>query len=239
MKYERICDKKTSKFPNGRRGTEAGESAHRQAKEKPCKECYEARARKSRERKRKKNPPIEQPEVMTMACEERSRRFPEGKTGTNSGYLAHRKAGEEACDACREGMRSASRESWSKLSERYREKKNEYQREYRKMNPERISAHTRARELKKQMTYDGYTKEELLDRDGPLCYLCQGEVDLEVPRGGPRSVVVEHLIPLMQEGSPGDVRENVKLAHARCNLVKGKRRPEDLELPLEFPGEEW
>lgn len=44
------------------------------------------------------------------ACARPTRSFPLGRTGTNAGYMAHFKAGEPACDACREGNRAYQRE---------------------------------------------------------------------------------------------------------------------------------
>jgi len=40
-------------------------------------------------------------ETSRPACEKPTRRHPEGRTGTNAGYFAHRTAKEHACEPCR------------------------------------------------------------------------------------------------------------------------------------------
>src|SRR5690606_13451642 len=41
------------------------------------------------------------------ACAKPTRKYPEGRTGTRAGYMAHYFAGEPACPPCKEGNRAA------------------------------------------------------------------------------------------------------------------------------------
>lgn len=56
-----------------------------------------------------------------MICEEPTPRYPQGRTGTSAGYQAHRKVGEEICEACREAHISKCASRWSSLTEEQRE----------------------------------------------------------------------------------------------------------------------
>lgn len=53
--------------------------------------------------------------------------------------------------------------------------------------------------------------EKLLERDGDLCYLCDQPLD------GERSI--DHVVPLVKGGK--DNMSNYRLAHHRCNALKG------------------
>ena len=59
-------------------------------------------------------------------------------------------------------------------------------------------------------------------RDGDVCGICGGPLDLLAvwPDGG--SVTVDHVVPVVCGG--GDGLDNLQLAHSRCNIRKGSRR---------------
>lgn len=97
-----------------------------------------------------------------------------------------------------------------------------WQRAWREANPDmwrekarRAAARRRAR--LRNLPVEPYTLEGLLARDGRLCVLCGGELDLRARRPHPKSVTIEHLECISWPASAGDVPSNVALAHYYCN----------------------
>ena len=74
-----------------------------------------------------------------------------------------------------------------------------------------------------------YTRQQLLERDGYTCYLCHTPVDLTAPHvvgqpGWETYPHVDHVIPISKGGH--DTLDNVRIAHARCNLEKKDKLPD-------------
>lgn len=240
-----ICEKKTKKFPNGRTGTEAGEKAHRYAKEEPCEACAGARARTLKLRRIEKTltAPWRQPYVIERACDERSSKYPLGKRGTYAGSQAHARAKEEPCPECLEARREYLRKRTKETYDRYRDKKLASQAKYREENREKIrearKAYYRAnpgkdsqawrtrRARKKALPTEKYSEKDITRLHGSTCYLCAEPVDLSLEEG-PLRRNVEHLIPISHPDCPGDLLSNVRWSHEKCNLSKGKRTPEEV-----------
>ena len=92
--------------------------------------------------------------------------------------------------------------------------------EYRKKNPEvwRKADKTR-RDRLKNVKREPYTREEIISRDSidgvPYCKICNRPI-LELGE-----LQIDHIVPIEQGGD--DVKDNVRLAHKKCNL----RRPKD------------
>ncbi len=82
----------------------------------------------------------------------------------------------------------------------------------------------RARKL--QNGFEPYTEQQVLDKYGHNCYLCQQPIDFTVPRTEPKGFHVEHVIAI-SKGGP-DTLENVRPSHAYCNWSKGDKALEDL-----------
>lgn len=61
----------------------------------------------------------------------------------------------------------------------------------------------------------------LIARDGRTCHLCGDMVEVEAPPKSPYAPTVDHLVPRSLGGS--DDLSNLKLAHFRCNVVRGVR----------------
>ena len=239
------CQKPTKKFPNGRTGTEAGEAAHRYAKEEPCEACAEARVRESRLRRINKTltAPWRQPYTMERACDERSSKYPLGERGTYAGAGAHKRAEEEPCPECLEARREYLRKRTKETYDKYKDKKLAYQAKYREENHERIGEWRREyyrlnpgknteswrtrRARKKALPTEKYTERDITRLYGNICYLCAEPVDLKLERG-PLRRNVEHLIPISHPDCPGDILSNVRWSHEKCNLSKGKRTPEEV-----------
>jgi hypothetical protein len=107
-----------------------------------------------------------------------------------------------------------------------------YQAKYRKDNPEKFAEWTEAkraayerRRARKRgaVIGDRFTNREIFDRDGWVCQLCLGEVDARTVWPDPESASLDHAIPLAGGGDHS--RENVQLAHLRCNMTKRDQMP--------------
>lgn len=62
---------------------------------------------------------------------------------------------------------------------------------------------------------------DLVQRDGLACHICGEQIDYTLAWKDPASLTVDHLIPV------SDVRsfhglDNLKLAHRRCNVLRGE-----------------
>lgn len=247
-----ICSTPTKKYPQGRTGTEAGEAAHRRAKEEVCPECREARALKEKERLRAAHPWLTaNRDDYELACEVPAAKFPGGRRGTRAGAVAHRKGGEGICSDCLEAERSHNRDRMRRDYRKYREQKLAYQAGYRAENREKIrlrdrayylanmaerEARKRAREIRlKELPSEEFTVEDIRLEHGIACYLCLGEVDLTLEPGWSKSPHLDHVHPISDEGTPGHILSNVRWTHARCNLIKGAKMVQELTLPLSQP----
>ncbi len=105
---ERARDRKAGKRRDGRRlpirhGTNAGWQAHKRRGEQPCVECEAAHHQDNRERGRRR---------IQAAQEGRptDRRHRPIRHGTNAGWHAHKRHGEEPCPDCLEAHRRYDRE---------------------------------------------------------------------------------------------------------------------------------
>ena len=111
--------------------------------------------------------------------------------------------------------------------ERNREKLREWHREAARKNPEKFAAYSRKkRALKQSNNHKYYSVDEVLEVYGTKCHICQEEIDLSAPRltgveGWQYSLHIDHLIPISKGGD--DNIDNVRPAHAICNLQKGDR----------------
>ena len=72
-----------------------------------------------------------------------------------------------------------------------------------------------------------YSEQSVLDLYGTNCHICCIEIDLLAPRqagrfdGWEMGLHIDHLIPISSGGT--NTLHNVRPAHARCNLQKGKK----------------
>ena len=81
---------------------------------------------------------------------------------------------------------------------------------------DRPGEHQRRRRARKAaVPHEPYTRQEVFDRDGGRCYMC----DRRLPPGWH----VEHVIPIARGGA--DTLDNVRASCPRCNLRKGTQEP--------------
>lgn len=125
------CQRPTRKYPNGRKGTEAGYSAHRGAKETPCEACRSARNARRRELRKA------DPEKHRQQHREWIKRHPERKAEYDRRYReTHaeqlKRSKREYYEANAEEIKARSRK-WYRDN---REAANQRSREYRQKNAE-------------------------------------------------------------------------------------------------------
>jgi 5-methylcytosine-specific restriction endonuclease McrA len=68
--------------------------------------------------------------------------------------------------------------------------------------------------------------EQLAERDGLNCYLCNEVIDMALPRTSKMGATIDHVVPLSRGGL--DELDNLKLAHWTCNLAKSNKLVEEL-----------
>jgi hypothetical protein len=88
----------------------------------------------------------------------------------------------------------------------------------------RDQAKSRARRLRKALTWDGISDEEILERDGWRCQIpgCKRRPirkDLKFPHS--RSKSIDHVVPLSHGGD--DTAANKRAAHLGCNMARGNQ----------------
>lgn len=104
------------------------------------------------------------------------------------------------------------------------DKTREYNRKTYKKNPNSAIIRSRQRKIKMMGNgYEPYTLDQVLEEYGQICYLCEVEIDLSLPRkigvaGWEFGLHLDHVTPI-SKGGP-DCLENVAPTHAICNLNK-------------------
>jgi hypothetical protein len=98
----------------------------------------------------------------------------------------------------------------------------------------RRTVRCRERNLRRALTWDGITDEEILDRDGwrcqvPECLYRSRKIDRDRKYPDPRSKGIDHIVPLSLGGD--DTAVNKRAAHHGCNMARGNRMGDE-QLPL-------
>lgn len=75
---------------------------------------------------------------------------------------------------------------------------------------------------------EDFDRQEIFERDGWRCQICDGEIDPLLQHPDPLSASVDHIVPLARGGE--HTRSNVRCAHLVCNNRRGTR--DDSELVL-------
>jgi 5-methylcytosine-specific restriction endonuclease McrA len=124
-----------------------------------------------------------------------------------------------ACEPCRAIVAKYVSDKWA-TDPKYKSK----EKEWRKNNPHKRKANNKDRARRRGTKMGYYTRQQIFDRDGYNCYLCNIPVDLTATHiqgqpGWETYPHVEHVVPLALGGE--DTLQNVKIAHAKCNMDKG------------------
>jgi 5-methylcytosine-specific restriction endonuclease McrA len=151
--------------------------------------------------------------------EERARQDRHGVT-TGDYDRCRRNNNGVACDLCRAAAAKYVREKFHS-DPKYKEA----EKRWKKANPDKAYRNKNKRRLKGGK-HKSYTRHQIIKRDGHICYLCNRPVDLNANpvQGQPGWELyphIEHVIPLAKGGD--DTLDNVKLAHAICNINKGTK----------------
>jgi 5-methylcytosine-specific restriction endonuclease McrA len=157
------------------------------------------------------------------------------KCGTAGGYYAHKKLGKVECVECKAYMCQRSKAYYHANKEKAKVAKKAWQ----KANLEKIRGYNRKAYAKNPQAalrkvhrrkarirgngYESYTLEQVLEKHGAMCHLCETPIDLMLPRkigveGWEYGLHLDHIVPLVNGGP--DTLENVAPAHAICNLEK-------------------
>lgn len=73
----------------------------------------------------------------------------------------------------------------------------------------------------RQTTLEYFTREEIFERDGWICHICDHPISRELEYPDPLSASLDHVIPVSRGGEHS--RENTAASHFRCNIRKGAR----------------
>jgi hypothetical protein len=146
-------------------------------------------------------------------------------------YQAERQSSPEA-KAKRKSRLNSQREEINARQRDYyarnREKWNDYYKEWDRAHPDMALARVHRRRARKvQNGSEPYTRQDVLDRYGSDCHLCNEPIDLTVSgkpgrKGWERGLHLDHVVPLI-DGGP-DTLDNVRPSHGRCNMDKAHRR---------------
>jgi hypothetical protein len=107
------------------------------------------------------------------------------------------------------------------------EKWNKYYKDWDKSHPDAALARVHKRRARKLLNgTEPYTRKDMLDKYGAVCYICSNEIDLSISGkvgslGWENGLHIEHVVPL-SAGGP-DTLENVRPSHGKCNLNKGTK----------------
>jgi 5-methylcytosine-specific restriction endonuclease McrA len=104
---------------------------------------------------------------------------------------------------CSRACNTASRRKWPNQAEK-----------------ERAKNRTRRARLR-GVESEPYTLIEIAERDGFVCQLCRGPVDMTLSGRMKWGPTIDHRIALANGGD--DTRSNAQLAHRVCNLSKGAK----------------
>lgn len=88
-------------------------------------------------------------------------------------------------------------------------------------NRKRIYASNRKRRAVLDRPLSPVRLEDIWQRDGGICQLCDDRIDGSLRWPHPASVTLDHVFPLARGGTHEP--ENVQLAHGLCNMRKGDR----------------
>ena len=144
----------------------------------------------------------------------------ESQHGTTAGdYTRCKKNYGSACEKCRAAAAKYAREKFH-LDPKYKEA----EKRWKKANPHKVYRNHKDRAVKHGGKHKYYTRQHIFDRDGHDCHLCGTPVDLTANHivGQPGWELyphIDHVQPISKGGD--DILENVKIAHAKCNLDKG------------------
>jgi hypothetical protein len=105
------------------------------------------------------------------------------------------------------------------------ERQREYGRLWYANNPEKAQEKARRSNSRRRarlagLPFENYTLDDILERDGINCVLCDEPLDLDAVAPAALAPTVEHLECISWPDSAGDVFSNVAAAHSTCNCKR-------------------
>ena len=140
------------------------------------------------------------------------------KCGTSAGYRAHYRNKEEICEPCRIAYNAYKTAYNAKNPKMVKASRDKHYRSY----PERAVARARKRDaMLKAAVTDNHTIQDMLDKYGTDCHLCNEPIDLTAPRKTGKEnwqvgLQVDHIIPISKNGP--NTLDNVRPSHSLCNI---------------------
>ena len=118
--------------------------------------------------------------------------------------------------------REKTRAHYRKWIANNREKSRAYSRKWAANNPEKIRAQGQKRRAQIASVFLETVREDrVYQRDNWLCQICGEPVDPELKHPNPKSVSLDHIIPLSRGGEHSYA--NTQCSHLVCNLRKGSK----------------
>lgn len=159
--------------------------------------------------------------------------------GTNAGHRKHTRVDHDCvCFSCLMAHRKHWRDTRVRRSAVINSKRKEWK--LRKLQglpnpslrkpPELLS---KRRSIISRNGFESYTKQDVIDKWGSDCHVCLRPIDWSKPshakyEGWESGGHLDHVVPLSRGGT--DTLDNVKPIHALCNLRKGAKLVEELDL---------
>ena len=142
----------------------------------------------------------------------------------NRYYRKNKDAINEKARAKRANNPTSHREYKRDYYARNKARINKLSNEWRKANPEpNRRAKNKRRFALKQLRHEPYTVQDVLNKYGTDCHLCNEPINLEAPRwtassGWQEGLHIDHVVRVRDGGE--DTLDNVRPAHGKCNLQK-------------------
>jgi 5-methylcytosine-specific restriction endonuclease McrA len=148
-----------------------------------------------------------------------------------AGYRKHQQNQEERCAPCKAASAAYKREQVSRNLDREHamRKRNRATPAYQAARKIRHrKANHKRRALSLGVESAEWTEEEVISLYGTVCAICETDIDLALNRAHGQaewewSFTTDHWIPMTKGGT--NTLENVRPAHAICNLKKGNKLP--------------
>lgn len=173
-------------------------------------------------------------------CTKCNQEFP-----ANTEYFYNHAGRKDKLDTCCKVCHRTAKKEWfsnnkevkaARDKARYEKKKHEIlavNREYYRKNKDKHRKKARKqRALRKDVYFEPYTEQQVLDLYGTNCNICSLPVDLTAPRqtgkpGWENGLHLDHLIPI-SKGGP-DILSNVRATHGICNLNKSNKEQHEVQ----------
>lgn len=162
-------------------------------------------------------------ECHRLAMIEYRQKNPEKIKAANRRYHEQNKEARNASRARRKKLKSDFYKLYNKnYYQQTAEKQKATSKEWRKANPEKVREMNRiVRARKRGVKTERYSVKDILDKWGSCCHVCGHEIDLLANRATHQTnwqygLHLDHVVRLRDGGE--DTVENVKPAHAICNL---------------------